>query len=170
VSEAVPDTAHIEARVREALAATGVPYTEVPCDPGLADTAAFCEHYGFPLEQSANAILVSSKKPPFVYALCLVLAPDRLDVNSTVRKKLGASRCSFAPPEVTQEVTGMMIGGVTPFAVPDTLPIWIDARVMACEWVIVGGGSRALKIQVSPEALAKLPAAEVVAGLSKQPL
>ena len=31
------------------------------CDPALADTAAFCEHYGVPVEQSANTILVAGK-------------------------------------------------------------------------------------------------------------
>lgn len=159
--------AAIEARVRAAVEATGVPYEAVPCDPALADTAAFCERYGYPTAQSANAILVTSKKPPFAYALCVVLAPDRLDVNGVVRKRLGVSRCSFASPEATAEVTGMLIGGVTPFGMPGGVPIWIDAKVMACPWVIVGGGSRSLKLKLAPAALASLPGAEVLDGLAK---
>jgi len=38
-------------------------YEEMACDPDLADTAQFCEAYGIPLEKSANAILVASRKP-----------------------------------------------------------------------------------------------------------
>ncbi len=64
---------------------------------------------------------------PPVYAACVVLASTRLDVNRVVRKRLGTKKASFAPPEVTAEITGMAIGGVTPFALPAGLPLWIDA-------------------------------------------
>jgi hypothetical protein len=46
----------------------GVEYEVVPCDPALADTAAFCEAYGFGLEESANAIVVVGKSEPRRYA------------------------------------------------------------------------------------------------------
>ena len=52
----------------------------------------------------------------------------------------------------------MQIGGVTPYGLPDGLPIWIDSRIMACEQVIVGGGSRDRKLLVPPASLAALPA------------
>jgi len=41
---------------------SGLAFEVWPCDPELADTARFCEHYGVALENSANAILVRSKK------------------------------------------------------------------------------------------------------------
>ena len=52
--------------VADALAAHGVRHEVLECSPELADTAEFCEHYGFTLDQAANTILVSSKKvdPP----------------------------------------------------------------------------------------------------------
>ena len=46
----------------------------MPCDPTLADTAAFCAAYGYAPEDSANTILVVGKSDPPVYAACLVLA------------------------------------------------------------------------------------------------
>ncbi|MBT8218103.1 MAG: hypothetical protein HKN74_07175 [Acidimicrobiia bacterium] len=155
----------IESRVRAAL--DGFEHELIPCDPELADTAAFCAHYGYPLEQSANTILVASRKPEGRYAACVVLATHRLDVNNRVRKLLDVRKISFAPAEVTAEVTGMLIGGVTPFALPADLPLWIDEAVMACDWVILGGGSRSLKVKASPEVLTALPGAEVVADLAK---
>ena len=33
----------------------------MPCDPELADTAVFCEHYGQSLEDSVNTIVVKAK-------------------------------------------------------------------------------------------------------------
>ena len=63
----------------------------------------------------------------------------------------------------------MQIGGVTPFGLPDDLPVWIDGRVMSRERVIVGGGSRDRKILCPPSALLALAGAEVVEGLAKPP-
>ncbi len=139
--------------VKEAVVALGVEHEFLPCDPELADTAAFCEHYGYSLEDSANTIVVASKKPPGHHAACVVLANSRLDVNKKVRSLLGVRKLSFAPPDITAEVTGMIMGGVTAFGLPDELPLYIDAAVMQREWVIVGGGSRSLKIKVPPQAL-----------------
>ncbi len=71
------------------LQGTGLAYEIWPCDPQLADTAAFCEHYDVALKNSANAILVRSKTGSEKYALCVLLATHRLNTNHTVRKKPG---------------------------------------------------------------------------------
>ena len=152
------------------LDATGEPYELVECDPELADTAAFCEAYGYAAEDSANAILVVGKSEERPMACCLVLAHTRLDVNGIVRRRLGTRKASFASAEDTIERSGgMQIGGVTPFGLPQDLPIWIDERVMAREQVIVGGGSRDRKVLCPPATIAALAAAEVVTDLAKDP-
>ena len=142
-------------------------YELVPCDPDLADTAAFCDAYGYAMEDSANAIVVAGKADPTVYVMCLVLANTRLDVNKVVRKKLGVRKCSFASGDVTRELTGMEIGGVTPFGSATALDLWIDTRVMDRERLIIGGGSRDRKLLVPPATLAAHPGAEVVEDLAK---
>ncbi|MBT8166247.1 MAG: hypothetical protein HKO63_11670 [Acidimicrobiia bacterium] len=156
----------MERRVQTALDATGLEYELIACDPELADTAAFCAHYGYPMEQSANTIMVASRKPPDHHAACVVLATHRLDVNKRVRRLMGVQKLSFAPPEVTADVTGMLIGGVTPLALPPSLPLWVDAAVMEHDWVILGGGSRSLKVKADPGVLTLLPGAEVIEGLA----
>lgn len=145
----------------------GLEYEVMDCDPELADTAAFCEAYDVPLEKSANAILVASRKPEGHNAVCVVLAHTRLDVNGTVRKRLGVRKVSFAPADVTKELTGQEIGGVTIFGLPEALPVWLDSRVMECDWVIVGAGSRSAKIKLDPSQLRDVDGYEVVDGLAK---
>ena len=44
---------------------------------------------------------------------------------------MNVRKLSFAPADVTADLTGMMIGGVTPFALPPELPLYIDARIAA---------------------------------------
>jgi len=151
------------------LRGLGVAYELFPCDPSLADTAAFCAAYGFPPEDSANTIVVIGKSDPPRFAACVTLAPYRLDVNRTIRDRLGTRKASFAPAEETARITGMQIGGVTVFGLPPDLPIWIDARVMARERVILGGGSRSWKVISTPDILRALPRAEVVEGLATDP-
>ncbi|MGD9703942.1 MAG: YbaK/EbsC family protein [Acidimicrobiia bacterium] len=158
----------LEARVRGALDERGMAYRVLDCDPAYADTAAFCEHCGVAPEHSANCIVVVGKGAERRYAVCLVLAVHRLDVNGMVRRRLGAKKASFATPDETIEQTGgMQIGGVTPFGLPSGSPIWVDAQVMEPDEIIVGGGSRACKIVVTPEVLASMPGVEVVEGLAR---
>ena len=151
------------------LKALGVAYEVVECDPDFADTARFCERYGYPMEVSANAICVVGKSAEQPMVCCVVLASTRLDVNGVVRRRLGTRKASFADPAATAERTGMMIGGVTPFGLPASLPVWIDARVMECDRVIVGGGSRDCKILCPPTSLLVVEGAEVVENLAKTP-
>ena len=154
--------------VLHALDRLDVDYEIVRCDPALADTAQFCDRYGYRLDESANAILVVGKADPRVYAMCVVLATTQIDVNKVVRKKLEVKKASFASPEETTQITGMLLGGVTPFGLPETLPLWIDSRVMKCPRVIVGGGSRDRKIYVAPHSLETLPSAYVVENLAME--
>jgi len=158
-----------ETRLRESLDRLGVPYEIFPCDPALADTAAFCAAYGFRPEECANTIIVIGKAEPPRYAACVVLAHTRLDVNRAVRQRLGTRKASFASPEDTRALTGMEIGGVTVFGLPPTLPIWVDSRVMAAERIVLGGGTRSCKVIASPAILRALPGVEIVEGLALEP-
>lgn len=152
--------------VAAAVAAHGLDVEVLPCDPELADTAEFCDHYGFALEDAANTIVVTSKKvEPPVRAVCVVLGTTRLDVNKVCRERLGAKRVSFADAQTTVELTGMEIGGVTAPGI-EGLPLWIDAAVLGRERVVMGGGNRSSKLALDPRELLKLPGAEVVEGLA----
>ncbi len=146
----------------------GLVYDVMDCDPALADTAQFCEAYGVAPEESANAILVASKKPEGCHVVCVALAHTRLDVNGTVRRKLGVRKLSFAPAELTRELTGQEIGGVTIFGLPDGLPVWLDARVLDCERIVVGAGSRSAKISLDPRQLVGIDGYEFVDELAAE--
>lgn len=160
------ETEAIEQLVRTALEALGARYEVMPCDPALADTAAFCAHYGVDPGRSVNTILVASRREPKTYAACLVLATTKLDVNRKVSELLGVKKLSFASGEETVAVTGMMIGGVTPFGLPKNVPVYVDRRIAGLDEVVVGGGSRSSKLRIAPEVFARMPAVQVVEGLA----
>jgi prolyl-tRNA editing enzyme YbaK/EbsC (Cys-tRNA(Pro) deacylase) len=137
-------------------------------DPGLADTAAFCEAYGSPLDGSANCVVVAGRRGENVsYAACLVLATTRADVNGLVRKRLNARKASFAPMDDAVAITGMEYGGITPVGLPDDWPVLVDAAVAAAPAVVIGSGVRHSKLALPGALAARLPCAEVVDGLGR---
>jgi prolyl-tRNA editing enzyme YbaK/EbsC (Cys-tRNA(Pro) deacylase) len=133
-------------------------------DPGLADTAAFCEHYDIGLDVSANCVVVEARRAERVwYAACVVLATTRADVNGIVRKHLGARRISFASMDTAVSLTGMEYGGITPIGLPGDWPILIDDNVVQQDRVVIGSGIRGSKLLTSTGVLQTLPNAEVLA-------
>jgi prolyl-tRNA editing enzyme YbaK/EbsC (Cys-tRNA(Pro) deacylase) len=155
------------AGVRNALATLGIEYEAVPCDPALADTAAFCDAYGFDPADCANCIVVASRRPAGEYLSALVLATTRLDVNGRCCELMGVRRASFAPPDVTVELTGMVMGGVTPFGLPlSLLPVRVDVAVLSRQRVVVGGGDRSVKLVVEASVFSRTPDFEVIEHLA----
>ena len=151
--------------VLKTVANLGLPYEVIEINPALADTSLFCEHYSFPMQQSGNTIIVASKKDPKLFVACVVLATTRLDVNKRVRKLMGVSKASFASQKEMKILTGMEVGGVTPFSLPEELKLYVDSLIMELEWVILGGGGRDHKLKISPEVFHQL-GAEIVENLA----
>lgn len=162
----VSSPGHLHPSVQTHLESLGIDFEVMECDPALADTAAFVEAYGVPLERSANTIVVASKGAQPTYVACVVLATTSLDVNRAVRHEMGVRKASFAAADPVRALTGMEIGGVTPFGLPADLPILVDARVMAAPWIVLGGGNRSSKLRLAPEALRMLPWVRVIEGLA----
>ena len=157
----------LDPRVRAALEALDVEYEVMACDPALADTAAFVEAYGIPLDQSANTILVVSKGAEPTYVACVLLAPTSLDVNNVVRREMGVRKASFAAADPVRVLTGH--GDRGRHAVRPAGRRCRSSSTRACSsgrWVILGGGNRSSKLKVTPDVLTRLPAVRVIEGLA----
>lgn len=137
-------------------------------DAALADTAAFCAHYGIAEADSANCVVVKGRRAGEVrFAACVVLATTRTDVNGIVRRRLDVRSASFAPMAEAVALTGMEYGGITPIGLPEDWPVLIDAAVAASPGVVVGAGIRGAKLFLPGSMLAALPGAEVIEGLGR---
>ncbi len=159
--------------VAAALADPGWPFpadavcvTEI--DPGLADTAAFCERYAVPAAESANCVVIAGRREGETrFAACLVLATTRADVNNVARRALDVRKASFAPTEVVVAETGMEYGGITPIGLPAGWPVLVDAAVAATAQVVIGSGVRRSKLALAGKTTADLPGAVVIEGLGR---
>jgi len=157
-----------ETRVLSRLYGLGIDFELLETDPAFADTAAFCEKYDYPVHHSCNTILVASRKGPLKYAACNLLAGTRLDVNKKVKKLMGVSKASFAPSDQMRQLTGMEVGGVTPFALSQDISLYVDQRVMKLPWVLMGSGGRNFKIKITPNVFT-LMGAQIVVDLALDP-
>jgi prolyl-tRNA editing enzyme YbaK/EbsC (Cys-tRNA(Pro) deacylase) len=153
--------------VQASLDANELDYAVFPCDPELADTLAFCERYGFSLEESANTIIVMGKSDQVRFAACVVLATTKLDVNKVVCTLLEVRKASFAPMDQALALSGMEYGGVTIFGLPADVPVYVDVRVLGQKRVIMGGGNRSSKVILDPKELQRLKTITIVEDLAK---
>jgi prolyl-tRNA editing enzyme YbaK/EbsC (Cys-tRNA(Pro) deacylase) len=156
----------VAAAVRLLATDLGVAVTVAEIDPALADTAAFCAHYGVLPDESANCVIVAGRRGEVtMMAACVVLATTRADVNGVLRRTLGAKKVSFAAMDVAVSESAMEYGGITPIGLPADWPIFIDRGVVDAGDVVVGSGLRRSKIVVAGSTLAALPNATVLEGL-----
>jgi prolyl-tRNA editing enzyme YbaK/EbsC (Cys-tRNA(Pro) deacylase) len=140
-----------------------------PIDPGLADTAQFCDTYGISPAESANCVVVSGKREGQArFAACVVLATTRADVNGVVRRLLDVRKASFADIAEAVSMTGMAYGGITPVGLPADWPVFVAGQVLGAEWVVIGSGIRGSKLRVRSEALLRLPGARAVSELARE--
>jgi prolyl-tRNA editing enzyme YbaK/EbsC (Cys-tRNA(Pro) deacylase) len=131
-------------------------------DPGLSDTAAFCDYYHIDPQAAANCIIIEARRAERVwYVACVVLASTKADVNGVVRKLVDASKVSFAPVDKATALTSMEFGAITPVGLPDDWTILIDEAVARTPQVIIGSGIRTSKLLVPGALLPHLPSALV---------
>ena len=126
------------------------------CLDEFSDTQNFCDHYGFDIEDSCNAILIKSKKPEEFYTLFCVLGSTRLDVNHKAKSLMGARKVSFASKEEAEEITSQIYGGISPLGLVPEIKIFIDKQVLTREKIFIGAGNRVSKFFLKPESLVEL--------------
>ena len=126
------------------------------CEDEFSDTQSFCDHYGYKIEDSCNAILIKSKKPEEFYTLFCVLGSTRLDVNHKAKSLMGARKVSFASKEEAEEVTNQIYGGISPLGLVQEIKIFIDKEVLTREKIFIGAGNRVSKFFLTPDSLVEL--------------
>lgn len=110
-------------------------------------------------EQVVRSILFRLGQDRF--AMVLVAGPAQV-AWKTLRQHLGQSRLTTATEEEVLSVTGYPIGAVSPFGLPQPLPIYIDESVLAEEEISIGSGVRGTTVILrSADLRAALPDAEI---------
>lgn len=145
--------------VSEALRTLGVPH-RVFRHPGSVESLeqAAAERGQRP-SQVVRSILFRLTQDNF--AMVLVAGPDQVAWR-TLRQVVGQSRLTMASEDEVLAVTGYPIGAVSPFGLPQPLPLYIDDSVVAEDEISIGSGVRGTTVILrSADLLRVLPAAVV---------
>lgn len=95
------------------------------------------------------------------FAMVLVAGPDQVAWKA-LRKAVGQSRLTMATEEEVLHVTGYVIGAVSPFGLPQPVPVFVDEGVLAEEDISIGSGVRGTTIILrSADLMHALPNATV---------
>jgi prolyl-tRNA editing enzyme YbaK/EbsC (Cys-tRNA(Pro) deacylase) len=90
-----------------------------------------------------------------------MVAGDRRGDTDAIAALTGADRVRFADAECVREATGYAIGGVSPYDLPDELPVWIDESLERFDIVYTAAGTPASMVRISRTALFDLTGGRV---------
>jgi len=83
----------------------------------------------------------------------LVVAAGHMRIdNAKFKAQFGVKASMLSPDEVLRQ-TGHAVGGVCPFALPEGVPVYIDASLRAFETVYPACGTANSAIEFTPDAL-----------------
>lgn len=127
----------------------------------------FCKHYGIPIEEGANCVIIEATRgSSSQMAACLAPVNYRIDFNGVVRKTLHARRVSLAPLDYVLTQTSMEYGSITAIGLPKEWVILVDHRVVLPTRIVIGSGLLKSKLRIPTKLLLQLLPVKVVENLA----
>ena len=120
------------------------------------------EALGVELGQIAKSILFRSGEQ---YGL-FVAAGDIKICDKKVKRLLGGGRAKIAKPDEVEEITGYRVGGVCPFDIDRSVPIYLDSSMKRFDVVYTSAGTPHSLLPISFEQL-KMVTDGTVADIEK---
>lgn len=85
----------------------------------------------------------------------IVLMHGDCEVSTkNLARQIDAKRVTPCKPEVAQRHSGYQIGGTSPFGTRKTLPVYVQASVLALPRILINGGRRGYLVGLDPRVLA----------------
>lgn len=104
----------------------------------------------------------NEKKPLFV-----LMHGDREVSTKSLARHLGVKSVEPATPEKASKLTGYLVGGTSPFGTRTKMPVYAERTIFGLERIWINGGKRGFLVEIDPDALRLLQAAEVEVGIEK---
>ncbi len=108
-------------------------------------------------------VLEANEKKPLV----VLMHGDREVSTKSLARHLGVKSVEPATPEKASKLTGYMVGGTSPFGMKTKMPVYAERTIFGLERIWINGGKRGFLVEIDPDALRHLEAAEVEVGIEK---
>ena len=152
-----PKKAGSRERVRAYLADNGLLDGLVEFEQSTKTAQMAADAMGCELGQIVKSLVFVVGDRP---VLALV-AGDRRGDTEAISALLGGGDVHFADAETVRNATGYAIGGVSPFDLPEELPVYFDDSLERFEVVFPAGGTPSTMVRMSRQRLLDLTRARV---------
>jgi Cys-tRNA(Pro)/Cys-tRNA(Cys) deacylase len=115
------------------------------------------EAIGMPLEQTVKTLVVQVDKKGYV---ALLMPGTKKVALKKLAKSYGEKRAAMVDSVTAERLTGYVVGGISPFAMKQGLPVVIDRGLLGFDRVAINGGKRGLMLIMSPGDIVKVTDAE----------
>jgi Cys-tRNA(Pro)/Cys-tRNA(Cys) deacylase len=125
--------------VTDYLQSKGIPFRLFHHPGPIHSLAQAAQERGQSPDQVVRSILFRLGEGKFAMVL---VAGERQISWPVLRKHLGQSRLTLASQEEVLTITGYQLGAVSPFGLPQPIPILVDESVFVQEEISLGSGVR----------------------------
>ncbi|MCL4554741.1 MAG: YbaK/EbsC family protein [Actinobacteria bacterium] len=139
-------------RVRAALDACGLADAIVTFEQSTKTAQMAADAMGCELGQIVKSIVFVADGSPVV----ALVAGDRRGDTDAIAAEFGARKVRMAEAETVREATGYAIGGVSPFDLPEELPVLVDDSLGRFEVLYPAAGTPQSMVRMDREMLMTL--------------
>jgi len=142
------------------LRAQGVAFTEHPYE--------YLEHGGAqhsaqvlgmdPFSVVKTLIMQDQDAKPLV----VLMHGNRKVSTKNLARQVGLKSIEPCAPEVANRHSGYLVGGTSPFATRRTMPVFIEASILALPRICINGGRRGYLVGIDPQVCVQLLGAKPV--------
>ncbi len=149
-----------ETPATQMLRAAGVAFTEHVYDyVEHGGTAESARQLGWPEHAVVKTLVMQNERAE---PLIVLMHGDRQVSTKNLARAIGAKSVEPCKPEVAQRHSGYLVGGTSPFGTRKTMPVYVEAGVLALEKILINGGRRGFLVGIAPRVLGELLGAQPV--------
>jgi len=149
-----------ETPATQALRAAGVTFVEhVYSYVEHGGTAESARALGWPEHAVVKTLVMQNERGE---PLIVLMHGDKQVSTKNLARAIGAKSIEPCKPEVAQRHSGYQVGGTSPFGTRKTLPVYVEATVLALPALLINGGRRGYLLELPPAVLATVLGAKPV--------
>lgn len=139
-------------RVRKVLDALGLADEIVTFEQSTKTAQLAADAMGCELGQIVKSLVFVADGKPVV----VLVAGDRRGDAVAIAAELGVEEARMADADTVRDATGYAIGGVSPFGLPERLPVLVDDSLDRFDVVYPAAGTPQSMVRISREALVRV--------------
>jgi len=90
------------------------------------------------------------------HPLIVLMHGDREVSTKEMARLMGVKRVSPCTPETAHRHTGYLVGGISPFGVRKSMPIYMEETILALPRIYINGGRRGFLVGLDPRELVRV--------------